>query len=255
MKFIRYARGRHTGWAAVEGELARPLEQPPWHGLTPCSDVLPMEELTLLAPAAPTKIVAVGKNYRDHAEEMGEGMPENPVLFLKPPSALNDPGGRIVVPALSRRVDYEGELAFVVGKTARHVPPERAYEYIFGYTCFNDVTARDIQKADGQWTRGKGFDGFAPMGPLLVTELDPSGLSLVTRLNGAVRQSSSTALCLWGIPELFAFITACMTLLPGDVVATGTPAGIGPMAAGDTVEVEIEGIGILLNQVVGEENL
>ncbi|MDR3207021.1 MAG: fumarylacetoacetate hydrolase family protein [Oscillospiraceae bacterium] len=252
MKFIRYADGPRTGWALVEGPLARPLTQAPWLGVRPEGHLLPLDSLRLLAPAEPTKIVAVGKNYRDHALEMNEGIPENPILFLKPTTALNDPDGVIRRPRLSNRVDYEAELAFVIGKTARRVKPEAAWDYIFGYTCLNDVTARDIQKGDGQWTRGKGFDGFAPVGPWLVTDIDPSNLAVTARLNGQVKQASRTAQFMWPIPELLAFITACMTLLPGDLVTTGTPAGIGPMKPGDVIEVEVENIGILRNTVSEE---
>jgi 2-keto-4-pentenoate hydratase/2-oxohepta-3-ene-1,7-dioic acid hydratase in catechol pathway len=213
-----------------------------------------MNALRLLAPAEPTKIVAVGKSYREHAEEMSEGTPETPVLFLKPTTALNRPDGEIILPRLSRRVDYEAELAFVIGKAARHVPPEAAGDYIFGYTCFNDVTARDIQKGDGQWTRGKGFDGFAPVGPWLVTGLEVSDLAVTARLNGEIKQSGRTSQLMWPIPALLAFITACMTLLPGDLVTTGTPAGVGPMRAGDVVEVEVEKIGVLRNTAVEEQS-
>ncbi len=252
MKFIRYAKGRRTGWALLEGALVRPLERAPWLGLSPLPDVYDVAGVRLLAPVEPTKIVAVGKNYYDHAVEMNEGIPESPILFLKPTTSLNDPEGSIEYPRLSKRLDYEAELAFVVGKPARRVKKEDAFDYIFGYTCLNDVTARDIQKGDGQWTRGKGFDGFAPVGPCLVTDIDASALAVTARVNGEVKQSASTAQFMWKIPELMAFITSCMTLLPGDIVTTGTPSGIGPMQVGDVVEVEIENIGILRNHIVEE---
>lgn len=252
MKFVRYTAGRENGWAMLEGTLVRPILKAPWLGITPAPQVYALEEVRLLAPAEPTKIVAVGKNYYDHAVEMNEGIPENPVLFLKPSTCLNDPEGEIVYPKLSSRVDYEAELAFVIGRKARHVKEEEAFNYIFGYTCLNDVTARDIQKSDGQWTRGKCFDGFAPVGPWLVTDIDPSNLSVTSRLNGGTKQSSHTSMFMWQIPALMAFITSCMTLLPGDIVTTGTPAGIGPMQVGDTIEVEVEHIGVLRNLVVEE---
>ncbi|MDR1157942.1 MAG: fumarylacetoacetate hydrolase family protein [Oscillospiraceae bacterium] len=253
MRWIRCAHPRHRGWAVVEGALVRPLDRAPWLHPAPGTETIPLREVRLLAPAEPSKIVAVGKNYSEHARELGGEVPEHPILFLKPPTAIQDPDAPIVYPRLARRVDYEGELAFLVGRTARHVPAARAADYIVGYTCFNDVTARDIQTADGQWTRAKGFDTFAPVGPWLVGGLDPANLTLTTRLNGVVRQRASTGQFLWTIPELLAFITAGMTLLPGDLVTTGTPVGVGPLLPGDTVEVEIEGIGLLRNPVEAEK--
>jgi 2-keto-4-pentenoate hydratase/2-oxohepta-3-ene-1,7-dioic acid hydratase in catechol pathway len=192
----------------------------------------------------------VGKNYYDHALEMNEGVPERPILFLKGVNALNRPEGQVHGPDFVQRLDYEGELAFVIRKRAKNVKAKDFADYILGYTCFDDVTARDVQKEDGQWTRGKSMDGFAPVGPWVIDDVDPTDLKLETRLNGAVVQSSHTGLLMTKVPELMEFITASMTLEPGDVVATGTPAGIGPMHPGDVVEVEIEGIGVLRNFVV-----
>ena len=252
MKYIRYSYQSRTGWGVLDGETVRPLEKAPWLGLSRCGDVIPLHGARLLAPVAPSKIVAVGHNYQDHAEEMREDMPDEPVLFLKPLTSLNNPEGTVNYPKLSKRVDYEGELAFVVGRVARCVRAEEANDYIFGYTCLNDVTARDLQKKDGQWVRAKGFDGFAPVGPWLVTDVDVSQVSIVTRVNGVVKQSDNTSRMVWSVPELLAFISSCMTLMPGDLVTTGTPAGIGPLEPGDTVEVEIENIGVLRNYVMEE---
>ena len=202
------------------------------------------------APCEATKIVCVGKNYYDHAVEMGEGVPEQPILFLKDPNTLNHPEGTVHAPAFVERLDYEGELAFVIRRRAKDVKAENFADYILGYTCLNDVTARDVQKGDGQWTRGKSMDGFAPLGPVVTDEVDPAALAIETRLNGAVVQQGNTSQFMTAVPQLLAFITASMTLEPGDVVTTGTPAGVGPMAPGDTVEVEIQGIGTLRSRVV-----
>lgn len=209
-----------------------------------------ISEVTLLAPAAPSKIVCVGKNYREHALERGEGIPEEPTLFLKPPTAVINPGDGIIYPDMSQRVDYEGELAVVIKEACKNVPPEDIPRYILGYTCGNDVTARDLQKKDIQWTRGKSFDTFCPLGPWIETELNPDNLKIQTYLNGELKQSSSTAMMITPVYELISFMSRVMTLMPGDVVMTGTPAGIGPMQKGDTVEVVIEGIGKLKNYVL-----
>jgi 2-keto-4-pentenoate hydratase/2-oxohepta-3-ene-1,7-dioic acid hydratase in catechol pathway len=197
----------------------------------------------------PSKIVAVGLNYKDHAAELKQALPQEPLLFLKPGSAVIGPFDPIIYPAMSTQVDYEGELAIVIGKKARGVSEAEADECIFGYTCFNDVTARDLQRADGQWTRAKGFDTFAPIGPWIETELDPRDLALETFLNGERRQASTTANLIFTPTYLVSFISRVMSLYPGDIIATGTPAGIGPMKAGDTVEVVIAGIGGLVNFV------
>ncbi len=202
------------------------------------------------APPPPSKIVAVGRNYREHAKELGNVAPEEePLLFLKAPSALVLGGGDIVLPPESSRVDYEGELALVIGKTIKSWPEERWMEALAGVCCANDVTARDLQKKDGQWARAKSFDTFCPLGPELVADLDPSDLAIETRVNGAVKQSSRTSEMVFSPAFLLAYISRMMTLLPGDLILTGTPAGIGPLAPGDTVEVEIDKIGILKNRV------
>jgi 2-keto-4-pentenoate hydratase/2-oxohepta-3-ene-1,7-dioic acid hydratase in catechol pathway len=202
------------------------------------------------APPFPSKIVAVGRNYAEHAAELGNAVPDQePILFLKAPSTLVLDGGEIVLPPESQRVDYEGELALVVGRRAKRWPEERWFDALAGVCCANDVTARDLQKKDGQWARAKSFDTFCPIGPEIVTELDPSDLAIETRVNGKVRQSARTSQMVFSPRFLVAYISRMMTLLPGDLILTGTPAGVGPLSAGDSVEVEIERIGTLANRV------
>jgi 2-keto-4-pentenoate hydratase/2-oxohepta-3-ene-1,7-dioic acid hydratase in catechol pathway len=214
----------------------------------------PVADVRLLAPVLPSKVVAIGKNYAAHAREMGGEAPDEPVIFLKPSTSVAGPVDAIVRPTrLSKRVDFEGELAVVIGRLCRDVPQERAAESIFGYTCANDVTARDLQARDGQWARAKGFDTFCPLGPWIETELDPADLELVTMVNGEVRQQSRTSLLLHGVAELVSYVSAVMTLLPGDVLLTGTPDGVGPLEPGDQVSVRIEGIGTLSNRVVDSD--
>lgn len=212
-------------------------------------DPLPLNEAKLLAPVTPSKIVCVGRNYRDHAQELGNEVPVEPLLFFKPPSALLGHGGEVRMPAAAERVDYEGELALVIGKRATKLKADANWrEFVRGYTLANDVTARDLQKKDGQWTRAKGFDTFCPVGPFVSDDVDPGvGLTIETRLNGEVRQKGSTKDFIFAIPELLAYITAAITLEPGDLVLTGTPAGVGPVKVGDRVEVSIDGLGVLAN--------
>ncbi|HEY8183040.1 MAG TPA: fumarylacetoacetate hydrolase family protein [Thermoanaerobaculia bacterium] len=202
-----------------------------------------------LEETRPSKIVAVGRNYADHAKELGNEAPSEPIIFLKPPSALLSHEGKIVRPPQSQRVDFEGELAMIIGKRARNVKADRWRDFVRGFTCANDVTARDLQKKDVQFTRGKGFDTFCPLGPHIETELDPADLSLVTRVNGEVKQNGRTSQMIFPCAFIIEFITSVMTLEPGDVILTGTPAGVGPLQSGDTVEVEIQGIGTLRNHV------
>lgn len=209
-----------------------------------------MDKVTVLPPCKPTKIVCVGLNYKDHAAEMKDRIPDEPVLFLKPPSSVIGHGGHIVYPPQSRQVDYEAELGVVIGKRARHVKAEHAKDYIQGYTCFNDVTARDLQKKDVQWTRAKSFDTFSPVGPFIVTDIDPTNLAVQSRLNGEVKQSSNTSNMMFDVYRLVEFISGVMTLEHGDVIATGTPSGIGPMKKGDVIEIEIEKVGTLSNKIV-----
>lgn len=209
-----------------------------------------IEEVRLLAPVVPGKIVAVGLNYRDHAREMGKTIPGEPLLFLKAPSALNDPGGEIVYPPQSQRVDYEAELAVVIGRKAKNVEEKNAAAHILGYTCINDVTARDLQIKDVQYTRAKGFDTFAPLGPWIVTGFDPAAASVRCLVNGEVRQDGNTREMGASVHRLVEFISSVMTLYPGDVIATGTPPGVGSLRVGDVVTVEVGGIGPLTNRVV-----
>lgn len=210
----------------------------------------PLKKIRLLPPAQPTKIVAVGVNYADHAKEFKKTPGREPLIFLKPPSAVIGPGDPIRRPAVSRQVDFEGELALVVGRRARHVSPAHAGRFILGHTLMNDVTARDLQRSDGQWSRAKGFDTFAPLGPWIVTGLPPKNLRIQTLVNGRLRQSSPLSRMIFPIPRLIAFITQAMTLEPGDVISTGTPAGVGPLKRGDRVEVRARGLGALSNPVL-----
>ncbi len=211
-----------------------------------------LADAQLLAPVAPSKIVCVGRNYREHAAELGNEMPTEPLLFLKAPSTIIRDGDPIELPAMSERVEHEGELAVVIGRKCRAVgEDEDPLAYVLGYTCLNDVTARDIQRRDVQFTRGKSFDTFCPVGPHISTGLDPSDLSVQTRVNGEVRQSGRTSAMAFPVPFLIRYISQVMTLEPGDLIATGTPAGVGPLRDGDTVEVEVEGVGVLRNPVRG----
>lgn len=198
------------------------------------------------------KIVAVGVNYKDHAEEFGKALPEEPIIFIKPATAIIYNGEPIIYPRHATRVDYEAELAVIIGKTARRVHAARAMDFILGFTCLNDVTERDMQKRDGQWTRAKGFDTFCPIGPRIVREIDPGNLDIASYVNGAQRQKSNTRNLIFGVPEIVEFVTSVMSLMPGDIIATGTPSGVGPLKPGDVVAVEIEGIGRLENPVVME---
>lgn len=208
-----------------------------------------LDSVRLLAPVAPTKIVCVGLNYAGHAAEMGLKPPRDPVIFIKPSSAVLGPDSPIHIPRDVGQVDYEAELAFVVGRTSYKVRAEESKECILGYTCLNDITARDLQRIDGQWTRAKSFDSFAPIGPCVDTEFRPSNKMVRCYLNGEKKQEASTNEFIFKIPEIFEFVSSCMTLYPGDVISTGTPAGIGPISRGDVIEVEIEGIGRLTNTV------
>ena len=213
----------------------------------------PLADVRLLAPVLPSKVVAIGRNYADHAAELGNEVPDDPIIFLKPSTAVVGPRDPIVYPTqLSERVDFEGELAVVIGRLCREVPPERVGEVIFGYTCANDVTARDLQAKDGQWARAKGFDTFCPLGPWIETDVDPADLELTTIVSGEIRQNSRTSLLLHNVTALVTYVTAVMTLLPGDVLLTGTPAGVGPLKDGDEVSVTIEGIGTLINGVTND---
>jgi len=231
----------------MDGELVQPISD--IRRMITHGDQVPLSDVKLLAPAAPTKIICAGLNYKDHAEEMGLPIPEQPVIFLKPPSAILEPGGTIPYPMMTHRIDYEAELAVVIGKTAKGVRQDTALDYVLGYTCINDVTARDLQKMDGQWTLAKSFDGFAPFGPWIETEIDPGDLLVEAYLNGERKQSSSTANLIFPVAYLVSFISQVMTLYAGDVIATGTPLGTGRMEKGDEIEVRISGIGSLINAI------
>lgn len=217
---------------------------------------MPMSAAKLLPPVTPSKIICVGRNYRDHAKELGNEVPTEPLLFFKPPSSLLAPGGVVKMPLQSERVDFEGELALVIGKRATKLKADADWrEFVRGYTLANDVTARDLQKKDGQWTRAKGFDTFCPVGPLVSDEIDPiAGVAIETRVNSEVRQQGSTKDFIFGIPELLAYITAAITLEAGDLVLTGTPAGVGPLQPGDRVDVAMEGLGVLTNLFAADVN-
>ena len=210
-----------------------------------------VEDVRLLAPVIPrSKIIGIGRNYADHAAEMGTEVPEEPLMFLIPNTAVVGPGDPVVIPEQTAEVSYEGELAVVIGRMCKDIAPEEARAVIYGYTCANDVTARDLQRSDGQWARAKGFDTFAPLGPWIESDLDPGDLSIVTRVDGEVVQDGTTADMVHGVAALVSYASRAFTLLPGDVILTGTPAGVGPVVAGQRVEVEVEGIGVLANPFV-----
>jgi 2-keto-4-pentenoate hydratase/2-oxohepta-3-ene-1,7-dioic acid hydratase in catechol pathway len=240
---IRVAAARHDAVAAVVREYSEARFEP-----------ICLSDAHLLAPVTPSKIIGVGRNYRDHAKELGNEVPTEPLLFFKPPSSLLAPDGVVRMPEASARVDYEGELAFVIGRRTRRFGADGDWRSLIrGYTLANDVTARDLQKKEGQWTRAKGWDTFCPAGPFISDEVDPAaGLTLETRVNGELRQHGSTADFIFSIPELLAYITAAITLEPGDLVLTGTPAGVGPLAPGDRVDVSIVGLGVLSNTLQPE---
>ena len=274
MRIARFAHGSEVGYGIVEDVqpdgataggvpdpdtlvLAELLGHPFGIGDEPVrltGSRYPLADVRLLAPVLPSKVIAIGKNYADHVREMGGEPPPEPVIFLKPSTAvigLRDP---IVYPAeLSERVDFEGELAVVIGRLCRQVPAARVPEVIFGYTCANDVTARDLQARDGQWARAKGFDTFCPLGPWIQTDIDPADLELTTVVNGEIRQNARTSQLLHGVTALISYVSAVMTLLPGDVLLTGTPAGVGPLKEGDEVSVSIENIGTLTNGVINRD--
>lgn len=250
MKFVRYHKEGRSFYGALDTDTVTEIEGDIFSEFSLTRKTLPLHGVTVLSPVMPSKTVAVGRNYRDHAREMDQDVPEEPLLFIKPSTAVIGPEENILYPDISHRVDYEAELGVVIKKRLKNATPEEAKKAILGYTCFNDVTARDIQKKDGQWTRAKSFDTFAPVGPCIVTDLDPQGLTIESYLNGQRRQSSHTSLMIFTVFDLISCISRVMTLLPGDLVATGTPEGVGPMTRGDVVEVVIEGIGRLRNRVV-----
>ncbi len=250
MRIARFSVDGQVAFAAVEGGDLAVIDTHPFGQITFTGARVPIAGVRLLPPILPSKVVAIGKNYAAHAREMGGDPPDEPVMFLKPSTAVIGPLAPVARPADVGRVDYEGELAVVIGRLARDVPAATALDVVLGYTCANDVTARDQQLGDGQWTRGKGYDTFCPLGPWIETDLDPSDLLIETTVNGEVRQSSRTSLMLHDVAALIEHVSRVMTLLPGDVLLTGTPEGIGPVVAGDEMTVSIEGVGSLTNPVV-----
>jgi 2-keto-4-pentenoate hydratase/2-oxohepta-3-ene-1,7-dioic acid hydratase in catechol pathway len=254
MRLGRIASPDGVAFVSIEGdagaEIAREIAEHPFGSPNFTARQWPLADVRLLAPILASKVVCVGKNYAAHIAEMGGGTFEDPIIFLKPNTAIIGPNAPIVLPASSLEVHFEGELAAVIGRPCRDVPAARVAENILGYTVANDVTARDQQRADGQWTRAKGHDTFCPVGPWIITDADPSDLELRTEVNGEVRQHSRTSLMMHDVAEIVEFISAVMTLLPGDLILTGTPEGVGPIESGDTVSVTVEGIGSLTNPAV-----
>jgi 2-keto-4-pentenoate hydratase/2-oxohepta-3-ene-1,7-dioic acid hydratase in catechol pathway len=266
MKFCRFALNNEKLFGLIESvagteTITRTLQFPRVSDHWELDDLpskrinpVPLAEAVLLAPVQPSKIVCIGRNYREHAAELGHDVPTEPLIFLKAPSALLDPGGTVLRPKISNRVDHEGELGVIIGKRCRHLrPDEDVRSYILGYTCVNDVTARDLQEKDGQWSRSKGLDTFCPVGPLVNDEIDPwAGVGVETRVNGEVRQQANTRDLIFPLDVLIRYIAQAMALFPGDLIPTGTPSGVGPLHAGDVVEVAVEGVGTLRNPVADE---
>ena len=251
MKIIRFAApDASEQYGVIDGSTVLSLKGTPFGVLDYSGVTYPLASVKLLAPCAPSKIVCLGVNYHGHAKEMGHTLPTAPLIFLKPSTAVIGPEAGIIYPPMSQRVDYEAELAVVIKKAGWRISQENALNHVLGYTCFNDITARDLQKIDGQWTRAKGFDTFAAIGPWIETEADPTNLTVEIYLNDERKQHGNTSDLIYPVDYLIHFISHVMTLLPGDVIATGTPSGIGPMQVGDIVEIRITGIGSLKNRVV-----
>jgi 2-keto-4-pentenoate hydratase/2-oxohepta-3-ene-1,7-dioic acid hydratase in catechol pathway len=253
MRLLRFRHGDRIATGAVQpgSDTIQVIAGTFFEDPLPTGEEVPIDDVMLLAPVLPSKLVCVGKNYAAHAAEFGMDVPEEPLLFLKPSTSVIGPGDAIRLLPISRRVDYEGELAVVMGRLARNVRAEDASRFILGFTCANDVTLRDLQKTDDQWARAKGFDGSCPFGPWIETSVDPTDAVVETRLNGEVVQHASTSDMVFGVAELIEYVTSFMTLLPGDALLTGTPEGVGRLEHGDVVEVEVEGVGTLWNGVVG----
>ncbi len=256
MRIARFtpATGGPASYGLVEGEaedaVVVGLDGPPFDGVRPTGERRPLHEVTLLAPVEPSKVLAFGRNYAEHARELGNDVPEIPVVFSKPSTAVVGPGADVAYPILSSNLHFEGELAVVIGRRCARVPAERVGEVVFGYTVANDLTMRDLQRTEKQWTRAKGFDGSCPLGPWVETAVDPGALTLRTTVNGETRQDGTTADMLLDVAACVAWVSEAMTLLPGDVVLTGTPAGVGPLQVGDEVAVTVEGIGTLTTRIV-----
>jgi 2-keto-4-pentenoate hydratase/2-oxohepta-3-ene-1,7-dioic acid hydratase in catechol pathway len=253
MQLIRYQHGKESprfGW--VNEDMVGPIDGSPLGEFRRLEATLPIESVRLLSPVLPGKIICVGRNYIAHAKEHGSEVPEIPLLFFKPPSAVIGPGDVVLLPPQSQQVEHEAELVAVIGKRGRWIQPENAIEHVLGYTVGNDVTARDLQRRDGQWTRGKGFDTFCPLGPWIETEFDPADAMVSCYVNGEMRQMASTRDMVFGVKQIVAFASTVMTLEPGDILMTGTPAGVGPLLDGDVVDVTIEGLGKLSNPVAAD---
>lgn len=256
MIWVRFAVNNQVHYGVLEGQTIRRVEGSPYHEFDITEDTFTLGAIDLLCPCVPTKILAIGLNYADHAHESNLEIPREPVVFYKPPSAIIGPKQNIIYPRNSNKVEYEAELAIVIGKRAKQVSQQEAHNFIFGYTCANDVSARDWQFKDGgQWALGKSFDTFAPIGPWINTTTDPSNLAIRSKVNGEVRQNSSTREMIFGAGFLVSFLSQVMTLEPGDVILTGTPPGVGPLHPGDEVTIEIEGLGVLSNRVVADYQL
>ncbi len=251
MRYFKVAAGRGHAWTREEAGRLRVVAGDPWTGTSDTAETLALEEARLLAPVAPSKVVAIGLNYKDHAAERGKPLPKEPLLFLKPPSAVVGPGEPIRIPGWAGRIDHEAEMGIVIAKAAKDVSsPEAGLGHVLGAVCVNDVTARELQDKDVQFTRAKGFDSFCPVGPCLATGLELGGLDVSGRVNGELRQQSNTRELIFPAGYLVWFVSRVMTLLPGDMITTGTPSGIGPLRAGDVVEIEVQGVGVLRNPVV-----
>ena len=253
MRICRVAVDDDLHYGVIEGEAVALLSSHPFGPFEPEGRVLPLADVRLVAPVLPSKIVAVGRNYAEHAKEMGGEVPAAPMIFLKPSTAVVGPGEPILLPWQSEQVEHEAELAVVIGRLCRDVPEERVAEVVLGYTCANDVTARDLQRTDGQWGRAKGFDSFCPIGPWIETAPDLDDARITCTVNDDIRQTGSTADMVRDAAELVSWISSVMTLLPGDLILTGTPAGVGPLVAGDQVSVTIDGIGTLTNPVIDRD--
>lgn len=253
MRFIRYQhKGQAPTYGWVYDNMVGPVEGSIYNEYRRLEAILQLDEVRLLAPVEPGKIICIGRNYAEHAKEHGAEVPEIPLIFLKPPSAILNPEDAILLPPQSAQVEHEAELAVVIGRRGRWINPVQAVNYVFGYTVANDVTARDLQRKDGQWTRSKGFDTFCPIGPWVDTDLDPADAVITCHVNGTMRQMASTQDMVFKVNQLIAFISSVMTLEPGDLILTGTPSGVSPLVAGDVVEAKIEGLGALRNPVAAE---
>ena len=261
MQFVRFIEQHQTlqdhwfapTWGILADDRIYPLAQPPYMGLVAAGPAREREAVKLVAPATPSKLVCVGRNYAEHAAELGNEVPSDPMIFLKPPTTVIGPDAPVVYPAISQRVDHEGELALMIGTRCRNVSEADALSVVFGYTVANDVTARDLQRKDVQFTRGKGFDTFAPVGPYIDTDFDPAGKDVRCWVNDTLRQDGNTSLLIYSIERVIAFVTRFMTLEPGDLLLTGTPAGVGAVQPGDVMTVEVEGLGKIANPVIDEE--